>query len=302
MLIFTLFLISNHLISQCVQGDCQNGEGTMVYSSGNKYQGHFKNGMKDGYGKFIWVSGAKYKGDWVSNKRQGEGEEILANGTRYVGQFFEDKKHGSGKLYDNNGNVVQSGQWINGEYVSSKEASISNTNSKVVSTSKNNWTKYINLGVGLGSSLGTGYSSFNSTYSSIPPISISAEFMKLENGITIGGYIGYSSDKLTYKDDFFGNYGWKTSYKIFGARGSYYFNVFHQPKINTYVGAMIGYNIVSSSYFGDDYFSNQYSASVSGFTWSGFIGMRYLFGEKMGAFAELGYGISYFTLGITTKF
>jgi len=35
---------------QCTEGDCVNGKGTMVYSTGHKYTGEFKNGLRDGEG------------------------------------------------------------------------------------------------------------------------------------------------------------------------------------------------------------------------------------------------------------
>ena len=38
------------LADQCIEGDCVNGKGNQVYSTGHKYIGEFKNGMRDGEG------------------------------------------------------------------------------------------------------------------------------------------------------------------------------------------------------------------------------------------------------------
>jgi len=47
---------------------------------------------------------------------------------------------------------------------------------------------------------------------------------------------------------------------------------------------------------------NQFTSPTSGgLTWSGFLGARYQFKEKIGAFAELGYGVSFLNLGLRLK-
>ena len=47
---------------------------------------------------------------------------------------------------------------------------------------------------------------------------------------------------------------------------------------------------------------NYVSSYNSGINWSLFLGARYFFTENVGAFAELGYGISNLNLGVTFKF
>ena len=64
---------------------------------------------------------------------------------------------------------------------------------------------------------------------------------------------------------------------------------------------MLGYNIVSASSFGATDWSGT-AASASAFTYSCFIGARYYLNDKIAAFAELGYGIAAFELGVAIKF
>lgn len=150
-------------------------------------------------------------------------------------------------------------------------------------------TKVLNLGIGLGS---TYYSSYYT--SQMPAISASFEVGVadgiLEKGsIGVGGYLGYSSAKWT-------NY-YKTSNIILGARGS-----FHYPlvdKLDTYTGLLLGYNIYSYKYY-DTYFGA--AASSGGLTFAWFAGARYYFTDKFAGMAEIGYGISYLTLGVSLKF
>ncbi len=59
---------------------------------------------------------------------------------------------------------------------------------------------------------------------------------------------------------------------------------------------MLSYDIVSSNY---DAFANYIKGSRV--DWSIFLGTRYYFTEKIGAFAELGYGFYNLNLGVTFK-
>ena len=151
----------------------------------------------------------------------------------------------------------------------------------------------LNLGVSLGSTLtgGSGYTT------SIPPVSASLDF-GVTDKISVGGFLGYSSAK--YKFSYFGSsdYEWKYSYAVFGVRGAYHFDL--SPKFDTYAGAMLGYNVVSVT-APSDFNGVGYSAAGSSVALGAFIGGRYLFTEKIGAFAELGYGLGYLTLGLNVK-
>jgi len=159
--------------------------------------------------------------------------------------------------------------------------------------------KVISLGIGIGNTL---YSS--STYYSmgVPPISFSYEQAivddVLENGVIgIVGSIGYTSFKYRWSAPGY-DYGWNYSNIYFGAGGS-----FHYPlldKLDTYAALMLGYNISTTKDYGtipgDDF-----SSSYGGFRFAGFVGARYYFSEKFAAFAQVGYGIAYLTLGVSMK-
>lgn len=149
-----------------------------------------------------------------------------------------------------------------------------------------------NLGIGLGTGLG-------GLGKARPAISLSVDHGAWAIGgpgvISIGGYIGNTGYKYTS-----GGYTAKWNYFIIGARGAYHYNGFEVPELDVYGGVMLGYNIASysSSGSGADYSGNY----GSGLGFSGFVGGRWLFAEKLGAFAELGFGVSNLTLGLTYKF
>lgn len=156
--------------------------------------------------------------------------------------------------------------------------------------------KVLNLGIGLGTALYTG-SYYSST---IPPISGSFELVmddQLFDGKGawgLGGYLGYASSKYKYVGY---DYGWKYSNIIIGPRGYLHYNLVE--KLDTYVGAMLGYNVVSSKWYGSG--SSIGSASGGGVIFSGFVGARYYFNDNVAAMVELGSGIAYLNLGVALK-
>ena len=62
LLIFCLFPLN--AFGGCTHGDCTNGNGTYVYSNGDKYVGHFKNGKIDGKGTLTSHDGIKNVGEF----------------------------------------------------------------------------------------------------------------------------------------------------------------------------------------------------------------------------------------------
>ena len=156
------------------------------------------------------------------------------------------------------------------------------------------------IGIGIGSYIGgSGYKT------TIPPISGSFEYGIVDGlldgkaSIGVGGYLAYTANK--WETSFLGNsYGFKNNYFILGARGAFHYQFIE--KLDTYAGLMLGYNVVSGKYFGDDLGYTVNNAAASAFGYSAFIGARYYFTEQFAAFAEVGYGIAALELGIAMKF
>jgi len=159
--------------------------------------------------------------------------------------------------------------------------------------------KTINLGIGIGSALYSGkYYKMR-----IPPISLSYEqgiTNKLGIGyIGVGGYFGISGSKweteyLTYE------YGWKYTYIVLGARGAYHFDLV--DNLDIYAGLILGVNIVSSKEIGDFPTGVNVDEQSTGVAHSEFAGIRWFFKPNFALMAELGYGISYLTVGAAFKF
>ncbi len=153
----------------------------------------------------------------------------------------------------------------------------------------NQGDKVVSLGIGYG--LGGLYGT-----AGMPPISLGFDY-GFEKKISLGGLVAYSSST----DDFGTGFSWKYTYIVIGARGAYHF-LEDNKNIDAYAGLILGYNIVSASWNGT---SAQpgfgFSSSASYMLFGGFVGARYYFSPKFGAFAELGYGAGIITAGISYK-
>lgn len=149
----------------------------------------------------------------------------------------------------------------------------------------------LNFGLGIGNSL---YSE-GFYQSKIPPISAFYEFCVQDqlfdekSSLGVGGYLGVTGAK---------DYGLSYTSIIIGPRAAVHYQLLE--KFDTYGGLMLGYNIVSVKWTGDEEWGSS-TASASDFTSSIFLGGRYYFNEKVAGLIELGYGISYITLGIAIK-
>ena len=152
-------------------------------------------------------------------------------------------------------------------------------------------TTAINAGIGLGSY----YSGIT-----IPPLSVSLDYGVADNlingnngSISVGGFAGYAASSFS---------GWTAdkvtvSYAVLGGRGAFHYQF--APKLDTYAGLMLSYNLASSSWSGEAIPGVKAASSDIGIT--AYLGARYFFTESVGAFAELGYGISNLNLGVTFK-
>ena len=122
----------------------------------------------------------------------------------------------------------------------------------------------------------------------------------LEHGFT--DKISAGATVAFVKRKFLDNYHY--SYYVVGVRGSYHFNELLKvtnPKMDLYGGASLFYRGYKLKYKGTSD-EGTYKASDGGMDIALHAGARYMFSEKVGGYAELGYGISPLQLGISLKF
>jgi hypothetical protein len=154
----------------------------------------------------------------------------------------------------------------------------------------------VSLGIGFGSSF-VGYSYSNET----PAIVLQYERGIWDIGgpgvISLGGYVGFKSYKY---DGYYYGYSEKWNYTVIGVRSAYHFNMIKVDHLDVYAGAMLSMYIPSYTYSGPSYYNKVHYGNITSVSVYG--GARYFFTDNIGAFAELGHGISYFTTGGCLKF
>ncbi|HEX8547374.1 MAG TPA: hypothetical protein VF691_10465, partial [Cytophagaceae bacterium] len=159
-------------------------------------------------------------------------------------------------------------------------------------------TKMLSFGLGVGDRyLGSGYNMV------IPPLQANFDYGitdKLGVGhIGIGGLVGFSANRYSYRNNFFYKDDFEYRYTNFtvAARGTYHF-VLDVKGLDLYGGVMLGFNVSSvkttypvgydkNLYYGRE-FEQKHGGIVSGL----FAGARYMFNDKFGVYGELGYTVS----------
>ena len=62
-----------------------------------------------------------YVGEWHNNLRNGKGAIYINGLLEFEGEFKDGLKHGHGKVYNEDGKLVQEGEWRDGYFVLNKE-------------------------------------------------------------------------------------------------------------------------------------------------------------------------------------
>ncbi|GAB2558689.1 hypothetical protein [Spirosoma areae] len=147
--------------------------------------------------------------------------------------------------------------------------------------------KYLNVGVGLAAYYGGGL-----------PLGASFEVETKNKNVSVGGSVDYL--RYGYNS---GGYKWNYTFVYVGGRVSYHLgealNV-GSDTFDPYIGATLGFRYAGyNDTYGYDNYSNPYN---SGLYVGIHLGSRFMFSEKLGGFAEVGYGVSALKLGLTAKF
>ena len=104
------------VLSECIQGDCLNGEGVMTYpghKNFKKYTGQFKDGVPEGQGMMIGAGGDTYTGSWQKGKPDGRGILTYPEGQplkQYDGEFRKGAWEGQGTMAFWDGRIF-TGEW-----------------------------------------------------------------------------------------------------------------------------------------------------------------------------------------------
>ena len=82
---------------ECIDGDCEDGEGVYEWANGGHFEGTFVNGSKNGHGWFEQEESGRFTGMWKNGKPDGPGEFIAKdNQWNYTGNYENGFMEGKG--------------------------------------------------------------------------------------------------------------------------------------------------------------------------------------------------------------
>jgi hypothetical protein len=169
----------------------------------------------------------------------------------------------------------------------------------------------VNAGVGVGWPYGYGLAAIDDL-SPVPSINLSGEYGVFEipsvGVISVGAFASYrkATDSgteriLTYSYDY--EYSYVNT--ILALRGVFHFGFFDTGGFDLYAGIHTGVRLSSYDYETESAglpINYDDSGSNSYFIHDIFAGGRYFLSDNIGFFSEIGYGISFFKIGVTFKF
>lgn len=89
-----------------------NGQGTLTWKDGDRYDGAWLDGEISGHGTYSWpAEGEKYDGAWVDGEMSGHGVYTWSNGNRYTGAWLDGDMSGHGTYTWSDGNTYE-GAWL----------------------------------------------------------------------------------------------------------------------------------------------------------------------------------------------
>jgi hypothetical protein len=93
--------------------------GTNANNSAQKLrrEGEYLSNLPNGLATVLWVSGERHAGHWKDGLCSGPGVRTYADGRRYEGDYVADKRSGLGVLWSADGVVISAGIWKDGKLV-----------------------------------------------------------------------------------------------------------------------------------------------------------------------------------------
>lgn len=109
-----IYFPSEQTERNCIEGNCDDGYGTLLFPNGGQYVGEFLGKKYNGQGTITFPDGKKYSGEWKKNTLHGQGTFDFGDGRTYTGEFKKGEMDGYGTLTYKDGTPWYIGDWKNG--------------------------------------------------------------------------------------------------------------------------------------------------------------------------------------------
>jgi hypothetical protein len=167
-------------------------------------------------------------------------------------------------------------------------------------------TNVINAGIGFGSHY---YSGFGSGFSSTPALTLTFDhgFKQIDDikgTIGLGGIIGFQGSTYEWNDGLGDSYKEHWSNVIIAPRATYHADFITSDNWDLFASIFLGIRIENYSFESNNpNYSALYEGNYGGVNFAAglTVGAAYYFTPVVGAFAELGYDVAFFKVGISIK-
>ncbi|MFO8087797.1 MAG: hypothetical protein R6T91_08385 [Bacteroidales bacterium] len=133
----------------------------------------------------------------------------------------------------------------------------------------------------------------------LPPTSLQLEYGIAEN-LGVGILVGYAATDYEINLYSGNTVNFETDHFLLGALGQYHF--YSSESANMYAKAMLGYDLASSEFIADDGLQqDDFDDKNPSLIYGIHLGALYYFSDATGAFAEIGYGLSIFNVGLSLR-
>jgi serine/threonine protein kinase len=97
-------------------GQPTDGRATLLFPTGNRYDGEIRSGKRNGCGTYSFDNGKRYVGQFKDDNFEGKGIWMFGTGDRYVGEFKANRCHGEG-IFIFADDSQKRGMWQDGKLV-----------------------------------------------------------------------------------------------------------------------------------------------------------------------------------------
>lgn len=133
LLCFFLLLNCSSTTAKCEESPCdpsesetltlteKNGQHIYEYRSGERFEGEYKNGLREGKGTYFHLNGDRFEGQYASGKRNGKGKYYFSDKSVLEGVWIDNQLEGKAIIRDQQGKIIHQGYWKNNKYIGMKE-------------------------------------------------------------------------------------------------------------------------------------------------------------------------------------
>ncbi len=156
----------------------------------------------------------------------------------------------------------------------------------------------LSAGIGMGTAVNVG------SRTVVPPIAFQGEYCLLDrlfddnSALGVGAYVGFAAGKRPYTAEGYTYFTQKVNNVMLGVRGALHYQF--ADRLDAYLGLMLGGSIANTRSEGV-WMHGGNPPRYGGFLGDVFLGARYYLLPQLALYGEFGFGVAYFTVGVSFR-